>query len=243
MVVLVLAGFVMNPAMALAQQTPEEQTEAPATDDTSACPARPLDTNIHVKLDLPEPKIDHSMSRYDLRDFNVSTKSPYGKGNFTHVNGLMQGPVELGTKITIAWQTDSEKKENCFWYRTVNLVLRLQPIIYVASEVPAGKCYYNAIIEHEMKHVEVDRGLVRDYQNIVYDSIENFIQENGTIDHVPTGQEKEAQRELSKALEAQIRQIHLRMREDRISRQAQVDNLKEYDRVANECSIMEKLER
>lgn len=203
----------------------------------SACPAEPIDTIIHVKLVTPEPVIDHSKSRYDLRDFNVSTKSPYGDKNFTHVNGLMQGPVELKTNMTIAWQSNSVQKENCFWYRTVTLTLKLNPTIYVAEEIPKGTCYYNAIIAHEMKHVEVDRGLVRDYQNILYDAIENYVQSAGPIDHSPLGDEKTAQKKLTKDLEKQVQQIHARMRQDRIERQAAIDTLGEYNRVADECDF------
>lgn len=220
----------------------------PAFDNTpvvpaSACPAKPLDTTIHMKLVMPEPEINHSQSRYDLREFNVSTKSPYGANNFTHVNGLMRGPIELKTNITIAWQTLPKTKDNCFWYRRINLILGLKPVIYVASEIPEGSCYYNAIIEHEMKHVEVDRGLLRDYQNIVYDTIDNFVQENGTLDHIMTGREKEAQRELTKALEDEIRKIHKRMRTDRMQRQAEIDTLNEYGRVANQCDVTEKMDK
>lgn len=209
-------------------------TEA-SSEPVSVCPAKPLDTNIHMKLNMPEPKIDHSLSRYDLQDFDVSTKSPYGSNHFTHVNGLMRGPIELKTNITVAWQTEPKKRDNCFWYRAINLTLGLEPVIYVASEIQKDNCYYNAIIEHEMKHVEVDRGLVRDYQNIVYDTIENFVQEHGTLDHIASGQEKNAQKQLAKALEDQIRDIHKRMRVDRMKRQAEIDSLKEYSRVADQC--------
>ena len=236
-----LAALALSrPALAAADSA-TTQPPGDATVSSTACPAKPLDTAIHVKLVMPEPKIDHTQSRYDLQDFNVSTKSPYGEGRFTHVNGLMRGPVELSTQMTVAWQTDAIKKENCFWYRAINLKLKLDPTIYVAKEIKADNCYYNAIIEHEMKHVEVDRGIVRDYQNVVYDTIENYVQHNGLIDHVPLGQEKDAQKQLAKELENQIRDLHKRLRNERIQRQAQVDTLSEYNRVASECGVEDML--
>jgi hypothetical protein len=243
---LTVSGVVFTALPVRAQNIAQAASEMPMPYPVEAdetCPARPLDTVIHIKLQMPEPKIDHTQSRYDLRDFNVSTKSPYGEGKFTHVNGLMRGPVELSTKMTIAWQTNSQQKESCFWYRTVTLTLKLKPVIYIAKEVVADTCYFDAIIAHEMKHVEVDRGLIRDYQNIIYDSIENFIQENGTIDNVSLGQEKTAQKQLSQQLEEQIRDLHKRMRQERIERQAQVDNLTEYNQVASQCDLKERIDQ
>jgi hypothetical protein len=209
----------------------------------SACPQNPYGSNtINIKLDMPEPKINHSKSRYDLQDFNVSTKSPYGKGGFTHVNGLMRGPMELSTKLMIAWQNNPDNQENCFWYQSINLTLKLRPVIFVANEIRRDTCYYNAIVEHEMKHVEVDRGLLRDYQNIIYDTIDNYVRQHGMVDNIPTGQEKEAQAQLSQALEDELRKIHARMHEERIQRQAQIDNVKEYDRVSDQCTLQERLD-
>lgn len=214
---------------------------APPEAGGSICPSDPIDTLIHVKMETPEPIINHTKSRYDLRDFDVSTKSPYGDKNFTHVNGLMRGPVELTTKMTIAWQSDASRQENCFWYRTITLTLKLQPTIYVAKEIPKGTCYFNAIIQHEMKHVEVDRGLIRDYQNIIYDTIENYVHSAGPLDHSPMGDEKAAQKKLTKDLEREVQDIHVRMREDRIERQAAIDTLGEYNRVADECDLDDML--
>jgi hypothetical protein len=209
----------------------------------SVCPETPYGSNtINITLDMPEPKINNRKSRYDLRDFNVSTQSPYGKDGFTHVNGLMRGPMELSTKLNIAWQTNPELQENCFWYQSIDLTLRLRPVIYVASEIKRDRCYYNAIIEHEMKHVEVDRGLVRDYQNIIYDTIDNYVRQHGLVDQVPTGQEKEAQTQLAIALETELGKLHNRMHEERIIRQAQIDNVREYERVYEQCDLSEKLD-
>ncbi len=196
-----------------------------------------METIIHVNLEMPEPLINHAKSRDELRDFSVSTKSPYGENSMTHVNGLMRGPVELKTNTTIAWQNNPQVRQNCFWYRTITLTLRLKPTIYVAREIPEDTCYYNAIIEHEMKHVEVDRGLVRDYQNILYDTVENFTQKNGRIDHSPFGDEKIAQKQLMDDLSDQVQTIHYHMRQDRIERQAKIDSLTEYNRVADQCEL------
>lgn len=242
LICLTLAFLVPAAYAAQAQESaPPATSQTIAETSGSICPAEPIDTIIHVKLVTPEPAIDHTQSRYDLRDFNVSTKSPYGDKNFTHVNGLMRGPVELKTNMTIAWQSDTARQENCFWYRTITLTLKLQPTIFVAKEIPASSCYYNAIIEHEMKHVEVDRGLIRDYQNIIYDTIENYVQQAGPIDHSPMGDEKIAQKKLTKDLEREVQGIHARMRQDRIERQAAIDTLGEYNRVADECDINEMI--
>ena len=220
---------------ALAATPAFAQNNEPADPALSICPDKPLDTVIHVTLETPEPTINHDKTRDALRDFSVSTKSPYGENNSTHVNGLMRGPVELKTNMTIAWQSDGQHQQNCFWYRTINLTLRLKPTIYVAKEIPEGTCYYNAIIEHEMKHVEVDRGLIRDYQNILYDKVEDFVQQNGTIDHSPVGNEEIAQKKLMKNMENVVRDIHGHMRDERIDRQAKIDTLQEYNRVSEQC--------
>ena len=224
------------PQGALAQGTAQDIATNATDDALSICPDKAGDTVIHVALEMPEPAINHIKTRADLRNFSVSTKSPYGGENSTHVNGLMRGPVELKTNLTLAWQSNASVHQNCFWYRTVNLTLSLDPTIFVASEIPNDVCYYNAIIEHEMKHVEVDRGLIRDYQNILYDTVENFVREHGTIDRSPFGDEAVAQKQLMKSMEGIVKEVHHRMREDRIERQAKIDTLQEYNRVSEQCA-------
>ena len=200
-----------------------------------ACEAPETKPSLRVDVEIDTPGIDHAHSRDALKQFNISTASPYAHGSAVHVNGVMRGSISVETKSMLAWQRTSDGKENCFWYDRVNLLLKLDPTIYVAQEIPQGSCLYREVLAHEYKHYSVDYAIAKDYQVLFQDELERFLQQTPFVGPFPENEKQQAQDMLAKQLEARIKVIHERLNTERINRQGAVDSLAEYERVAQAC--------
>lgn len=196
-------------------------------------PEKPPSIRIDVRAD--DPYIDHSLARQNLKSFNIATKSPYGADKNVHVNGLMRGAIELETQLSIAWQRNSAGEDNCFWYDHIVVNLKLKPTIYIASEIPANSCLYREVLRHEYKHYDVDYATSKDYQVIFQEELERFIRQIGVIGPFTSQHGDQPKQILAQRLEILVASINERMKHERVSRQAKVDTLEEYTRVAASC--------
>lgn len=190
---------------------------------------------IRVDVIANNPTIDHGRARFELKGFDTATVSPYGADQQVHVNGLMRGAITLETQSSIAWQQRKDGEDNCFWFDGINIVLRLNPVIYVAHEIAKDTCLYNEVLNHEMKHFNVDVETAKDYQVLLQDELERFIHQTGIIGPFSSTQREEARNSLTTRLEATVRAINDRMNFERVKRQSVVDTREEYERIARAC--------
>ena len=210
---------------------------APVPQAASASPCTPPEKPPSIRIDVraEDPVIDHNLARENLKLFNIATKSPYGSNQNVHVNGLMRGAIELETQISIAWQRNSAGEENCFWYDHIAVNLKLKPTIYIAREIPENSCLYREVLRHEYKHYDVDYATSKDYQVVFQEELERFIRQIGVIGPFTSQHGDQPKKILAQRLEILLSNINERMKHDRLRRQADVDTLQEYNRVAASC--------
>ena len=200
-----------------------------------SCPPPNDPPKIMVRIESQPPLIDHNRSQYKLEDFETSGVSPYGADSYTKVQGLMRGTIKVESSITMGWRANKAGDENCYWYQGVDLVLRQAPIIYVAKEVPKGTCEYAEIIKHEKKHVAVDQQLLDEYLIIYRGALQKIVAEVGVKGPYPNLVHEESQSMMRQAVSQVVKDIHTRMRQERLYRQNNVDTLEEYERVNAAC--------
>jgi len=207
----------------------------PAWAQNAACNVAPQVPDISVDLNVTQPGIDHSLVRQELRRFDINTVSPYGPGAMVHVNGLMRGAISLETQSALAWQHLSNGENNCFWFNNVKIVLRLNPTIYLAREIPENTCLYREVLQHEYKHFNTDVQLAQDYRATLKSELTSFVTRMGVLGPYPMQMQASAQGELGRRLEQAISAVNERMKAERMRRQALIDTREEYERVAASC--------
>lgn len=190
---------------------------------------------MRVDIDAAQPQIDHLHSRVMLKQFQIDTISPYGPETKVHVNGLMRGAITVETGMNIAWQRLSSGDSNCYWFNDIHVTLKLNPTIYIAAEIPEPACMYQAVLQHEFKHYAVDLNVAKDYQLVLQEEIERFLQQTGPIGPFPKEMGDAPKQELVKRLDALMESVNDRMKDDRMKRQSMVDTREEYERVMRSC--------
>jgi hypothetical protein len=177
---------------------------------------------------------NHTKTKSQLNNFEVDTVNPYGTKVHTDVGGIMRGGIETNYATKFAGLRSPEG-QSCVWFDTVTVDIKITPTIFIAKDYKKGSCMYNAVLEHETKHVNVDRSLVNTYAQTIGAALQKELSGKTVYGPVPSARESatqdQMQRRISKIMKDQMAVLNA----ERLKRQQQVDSLAEYNRVNAMC--------
>lgn len=202
-----------------------------------ACSKPETPVQIHIKREVRQVTIDHRLDRAALQRLPNDTISPYGDHYQTHINGLMRGTIGMTTKTSLAWESDKKRDMNCLRYHRIDVTLSFDPIIHIARDIPKNSCLYQAVLEHERKHLDVDLQIIRDYEVQLTSQLNQYLNSNHVQNIAPIRQAalSSAKQLMMKEIESIIQRIHQSLQLERKNRQQAIDTLEEYQRVAALC--------
>lgn len=148
----------------------------------------------------------------------------------------MSGEIEVQSRMRLGIESNRSRSRLCFWYDTLEISIRVDPVIYLASNYNVGTCKYKAIKEHELKHVNVDRELISEFVPAFHKSLKNAVQKTKTVGPVPASQKQQIHQQMKDYIQSTIESVTERMYAERRKRQQAVDSLQEYERVAAQCN-------
>jgi hypothetical protein len=178
---------------------------------------------------------DFSKSQKQLDRMDVDTESPYDHHVKTHVGGLMKGGISIKSMVQVSTLTYPRSREICQWIGKMDVNVRIDPKIYIASDHPRGSCKHNAILEHEMKHIFVDREIVKKYTPIIKRELESAVRKVGIVGPKKERSAQKYQNKITAYMDKTLKAITDKMYAERGEKQQGVDTLKEYERVAGVC--------
>ncbi len=190
---------------------------------------------IQVKTSTDDIRWDYSKSEKELNKYKIDTINPYGKGVITDVGGLMQGGIMMQEQMRYSTLTRSSVGQVCYWYDNVVVTLHIQPTIFIAREFARGTCKHEAIREHELKHVAVDREIVNKYANLLGKAVQEIVNRKTIYGPYKVSQAKEVETFMNQQLAVALKRYSREMDEERKQRQQLVDSLAEYERVNKMC--------
>lgn len=176
-----------------------------------------------------------TLSEKQLNAFSIDTKNPYGGNIISDVGGLMKGGIQTEQKMTFGTMTNNDTSEVCYWFNTIDVKIHISPIIYIADKFPKGSCKFNAIMEHEKKHVVVDREIVNKYAVIIGNRLKSEISSARIYGPVAKSKESLLGDKMRGKMKEILDDITKQMSAERQQRQQAVDSLEEYERVNNLC--------
>ena len=190
---------------------------------------------VKVRTDTDRINWVFNISQRNLNNFEVDTINPYGNSIHTDVGGLMKGGIGMEQVMRFNTVTNNMYQKSCIFYDSINVQLKIEPSIYIASEYPPGSCKHNAIKEHELKHINMDRMIVNKYAQIVGQAIKAEIDGRSIYGPIAVSQEESIREMMRSRMEMILRKVNDQMETERRTRQQAIDNLNEYERVNNLC--------
>ena len=169
-----------------------------------------------------------------LSAFKSNTVNPYAPNVDTTTGGLRHDRPRITTEVEWGVAQIAQRQIACMWYETITVKIELSPKIYIAKDFGDSRCH-SAIMEHEIKHVEVDRAVINRYAYDIGMSVKAAVDEIGAIGpynfHELEGVREQLVNHIKTAVDSQKFKLHQEMARE----QAKIDSLEEYERVNKIC--------
>jgi hypothetical protein len=191
---------------------------------------------INIRPESRDIKYDFSKSMAQINRKDIDTKNPYSDDVISKAGGLMSGGIRTKKRFKIATRTQRRQSLACAWFDTITVRIMIEPTIYVAREFEKGSCPRRAILEHEHKHIRVDREIVNKYARKIGRAVKDYVDSNPVYGPVRANRLNNLQQRMSDQLNRLVSTIGKRMERERGRRQQGIDTLEEYERVRAQCS-------
>lgn len=190
------------------------------------CPAS--QPRVRLSLDVATPDIDNTLPQPALQRLA-------GAG---HHRGRTQGLYRGG--IRTRWQTRMTERHMaglvCRWIDEVAITIAVAPrTIYVTRERRPGTCAYDSVLKHERKHQAADDAVIAEFAPRLKQKVARAIAALPPPAPVPPGEAAAVGRRLTTAVERAVNDELRALAAARHARQAAIDTLGEYRRVAAAC--------
>ena len=198
----------------------------------------PRAPDIKVNMATDEIKYHFGTGTETLSQGPKSTVSPYAAGVDQSTGGLRVDKPEISNNVTWNIQYDQESQIGCMWYETVTITIHLKPEVYVAKEFNQGQCR-EAILKHELKHVEVDRLVMNKYAVLIGKAVQAAVNSAGALGPFNMSEVESMKAVSMNHIKAAIDSQSLLMQKEMNQLQSQVDSLAEYKYVSGFCKDIE----
>lgn len=196
----------------------------------------PKTAEINVVPKAQKTQIDTSRGWADLQGQKIDTINPFGYNSVTHTNGFMDGEIRLNSGVKLDYKQAPGYNAFCIWYDVVTINFDITPKIVIAKEVAADKCMYKAVLNHEMKHVNVDRAIVNKYAKTIGQKVFEGLAQRGFIaGPIPPENAQGVTNRMRETVKQLVEFEYQKMQIERAESQQAVDNLGEYEAVQAEC--------
>lgn len=188
-------------------------------------------------MDIPLPSVSITRLEPEVtvsREFNhvgLQTLAQSAQRSGNKVLGLTKGNATVRYQLQMTSRPSPNGQRECASPRLL-ITYGFNPVtIYIARELPPGSCAYREVMAHEQRHLQV----YIDYARSIEDEVkQRFEQRFAHQDYyrLPVGQAQSLLRDEMR--ERWIPYLRQRLAEAQ-SKQALIDTLSEYHRLANSC--------
>lgn len=196
----------------------------------------PAPTQISVVPRTAKLVIDTSQTHAQLQEQVIDTINPYGYSQVTHTNGYMSGELKFRSKVQLDFAQMPQYEAFCVWYKSIEIDIDIAPKVVIAKEVAEDKCMYEAVLEHEMKHVNAERSVANKFAQTVGRTVFDGLKERGFKAGPMRAEHVEKIGDRMKQTVEQLVQFEFKKFEiERQEAQQAIDNLEEYESVSAKC--------
>lgn len=206
---------------------------APAAAQQRQCPAFPP-TKVVVTPVYDRLKRDFRHSFYDLRAMAEAHAVKGPDGDTHNPVGLSVGELSMSVGIDKTSRTFTDTGWTCAAPAQITVEFGFRNnTVYVADELPRGTCIFDEVLNHEMKHVATDRGILDDYTPQVERYFRSSVESLGISQDASPAT---AFQSIDSYFSGITDDLTAAIGRERDRRQALVDTSEEYDRVNRSCN-------
>ena len=184
---------------------------------------------------------DMTQNARDLEMFRTEANSGHLPSYYhekpSQIKGVTVGNFAARHDVDFTLGEALASDEMCISIKNIDVTLRFKPVVYVADEFTDHACWFREILEHEAKHVSIDRELTEKYKSKIEEALmfafeKTLDYSSGRID----AQDMEGARyKLTAAVDGALAAIFDSLMREREDKQLEIDNIAEYTRIARAC--------
>ena len=178
---------------------------------------------------------EFSLSSADLGKMKNDTVNPYAAGVDVTTGGLRHDRPVIRTAVEWGTMISPYRRTGCMWYNAITVTIELNPKIYIAREHEKNKTCRQAILEHEIRHVETDRAVMNQYALAIGTAVKQSVDSVGAMGPYNESELPSVQKRLVAHIQAAVDSQQLLLDQEMQRRQSLVDSLEEYERVSRIC--------
>lgn len=194
---------------------------------------------INIKPTTANIQYDFSKTDAELTAMKSNTISPYGIGVDLVTKGLRHDKPEMNYNITFGTSQNPKNGTFCVWYKQIDVNIKLAPKIFIAKGYNKGECG-QFILDHEKKHVLIDRKVMNKYSKMMGQSIQNAVNLAGAQGPYNLTQINEIRGGMQRHIESAIDSVLLLMKNEMNQQQQAIDSKEEYDEGSKVCRELTK---
>lgn len=155
-----------------------------------------------------------------------------------HVNGL--GGGKIGLEGLASFTIMQRGEQACIWLKGINAKFFAFPSIHIANNFPKDSCEYNAILEHEKKHIRVLQDFHKEFAPKFKTALRRVAGGVDAQGPIPASTVESIQQEMNARINTGIQAFNDSILPVLEARQAAIDNPNEYARVEATCKNWNK---
>lgn len=179
-------------------------------------------------------RYEFNLTAEELGRMQSNTINPYAPDTDSTTGGLRHDQPKMEYSVSWAKVINPDKGTVCLGYQKVRVDIRLSPKIYIAKDKDFKDCR-DIIIEHELKHVQVDRKIMNDFSSRLGAAIQAAVNEAGALGPYNTHQTEEIEQQMQNHIKSVISAQELWLKKQMAQQQSNVDSLEEYERISKIC--------
>lgn len=142
------------------------------------------------------------------------------------MHGVTTSTVEIPEQqdaFLISWITDPRMGTSCLWYEKIALRIDLAQTVHLDNDIATDHCMREAAMEHQIRHVELDRKLVRSFAKQMELSLKHLAVTTGTVGPVPNDRIDQTRARLGALLQNKFSSEMRKFLESRMRWHAKID--------------------
>lgn len=171
------------------------------------------------------------------RNFSVGNLTQLHTGSYRpgtpFVLGLGGGSYDLTTKLQFEVKTQGSL--SCVKVASVEGRFTVEPLMLIARDYRQGSCEYNAVLEHEKKHLSTLLDFQQEYARKFKIRLKKILKDVNTSQVASTSQTHLVQEQIKNQINTQVQAYFDQITPILQRRQQKVDSPEEYRRVAEMC--------
>lgn len=146
------------------------------------------------------------------------------------------GGGAIGLESDVRYEIKTLGKRGCVRIKSIKGTFIAKPVIHIASDYRRGSCEYNAILEHEKKHIRVMKSFHKKYAPKIKKELRRVALQLQSKGIVPARDVKKRQKEMQSYIQQYVQAYTADIMQELDRKQKAIDTHAEYKRVAAKCT-------